>query len=97
MRYCSVASGSSGNCHFVEAGGVRILVDIGLGMRATEASLRELGVHPESVQAVFITHEHTDHIRGVGAWARRYRIPVFATEGTWRGMTGSLGRLDPQK
>ena len=72
MRYCSVASGSSGNCHYIEAGGVRVMVDVGLSLKAIEANLRLRGIAPESIQAIFVTHEHSDHIKGVGAWARRY-------------------------
>lgn len=97
MRYCSVASGSSGNCHFIEAGGVRVMVDVGLSMKAIEANLLSRDIRPETIQAIFVTHEHSDHVKGVGAWARRYNIPVFATEGTWHGMEHSMGKIRPEK
>ncbi|MBQ7063681.1 MAG: MBL fold metallo-hydrolase [Firmicutes bacterium] len=97
MRYCSIASGSSGNCHYVEAGGVRVLVDQGLTLKAAENNMRSVGLDPASVQAIFVTHEHSDHIRGVGPWARKYGVPIFATEGTWQGMEKTLGRVDLPK
>ena len=97
MRYCSVASGSSGNCHFIEAGGVRVLVDAGLSLKALESNLISRGIPPQSIQALFVTHEHSDHVKSVGAWARRYQIPVFATEGTWYGMERCLGKMRPEK
>ena len=93
MRFCSLASGSSGNCHYIESEEYRVLVDIGLSGRQIEQAMRLRGLDPASVDAVFVTHEHNDHIRGVGVWARRYRIPVLATAGTWRGMERLVGEI----
>ena len=93
MRYCSIASGSSGNCHYVEAGGACVLVDIGISLKAAEAGMHSMGLDPAAVQAVFVTHEHSDHVKGIGAFVRKYQIPVFATEGTWQGMQKALGRI----
>ncbi|MBQ6239863.1 MAG: MBL fold metallo-hydrolase [Firmicutes bacterium] len=93
MRYCSLASGSSGNCHYVEAGGACVLVDIGISLKAAEANMYSVGLDPSKVQAVFVTHEHSDHVKGIGAFVRKYQIPVFATEGTWQGMQKALGRI----
>ncbi len=95
MRYCSIASGSSGNCHYVEMGGVSVLVDMGTTLKAAADNLMKVGVDPASPVALFITHEHADHIRGVGPWARKFHLPVFATEGTWEGMERTVGRIDP--
>lgn len=93
MRFCSLASGSSGNCHYIETAEYRILVDVGLSGRQIEQAMRQKGLDPAGVDAVFVTHEHNDHIRGVGIWARRYRVPVLATAGTWRGMEGAVGEI----
>ncbi len=86
MRFCALSSGSNGNCSFVETKEHRILIDIGLSAKKIESLLREKGIEPGTITAVFVTHEHADHIAGVGVWARRYKVPVMATAGTWKGM-----------
>src|SRR5207253_9536029 len=82
MRFASIGSGSEGNGLIVEAGATRILVDCGFGVRDTTARLERLGVLPQSIAAIIVTHEHTDHIGGVPAFATRYQIPVWLTFGT---------------
>lgn len=96
MRYCSIASGSSGNCHFIENAGVRVLVDAGLSLKAIEAGLRRIGVEPSTIRAVFVTHEHIDHVKSVKSWNRRYHVPVFATAGCWEAIDRmkSLGEME---
>lgn len=91
MRFCSVSSGSNGNCSFVETNERRILIDAGLSAKAIEGLLREKEIDPATISAIFVTHEHTDHTCGVGVWARRYKIPVMATAGTWKGMEKTVG------
>ena len=91
MRYCSVASGSNGNCHYIESGEYRVLVDLGLSARQIEDGLRSVGIDPASINGIFVTHEHSDHVRGIGVWARRYKVPILATAGTWKGMERGLG------
>ncbi len=93
MRFCSLASGSSGNCHYIETPEYRILIDVGLSGKQIETAMRLKGLDPASVDVVFVTHEHNDHVRGVGIWARRYRVPVLATAGTWRGMERAIGNI----
>ncbi len=68
----------------IEAGTTRILLDSGFAAREVESRLRQIGVEPDSIDAILVTHEHQDHIRGVGAYARRYRLPVWMTAGTNR-------------
>lgn len=82
MRFALIGSGSKGNGTLIEHGASRILIDCGFSLRETEARLQRLHCEPENLDAVLITHEHGDHIRGVGMLARRYRIPVWATRGT---------------
>ncbi len=93
MRFCSVTSGSSGNCHLIETGQHRLLIDIGLSARQIEKLLKERQIDPASITAVFVTHEHSDHTKGVGVWMRRYRVPVMATAGTWHGMQRMVGQV----
>jgi phosphoribosyl 1,2-cyclic phosphodiesterase len=82
MRFASLGSGSRGNATLVEIGGTRLLLDCGFTVRETEYRLARLGMSPGDVSAVLVTHEHSDHIHGVGALARKYRLPVWASAGT---------------
>lgn len=82
MRFASLGSGSEGNGLVVEVGDTRILIDCGFRVRDTVARLWRLGLAPESISAILVTHEHADHAGGVAAFARRYKIPVWLTFGT---------------
>lgn len=82
MRISLLSSGSKANCTFVEAGGVRFLIDCGLSGRQTELRLNELGVDPATIEFIVISHEHSDHIRGVGTFSKKHKIPVFVNEAT---------------
>jgi len=80
-----LASGSAGNSTYVEAAGTRVLVDAGLSGRQIEQRLGAVGVDPETLNGLVVSHEHGDHVKGVGVIARRYRIPVWMTNGTLEG------------
>lgn len=82
MRYCSLGSGSRGNATLIESGRTRLLVDCGFSLRSTEQRLALAGVTPEQLSAILVTHEHSDHIKGVERLARRYELPVYMTPGT---------------
>ena len=82
MRFACLGSGSEGNGLLVECGGTRVLIDCGFGVRDANERLGRLGVHPENVTAIVVTHEHADHIGGVATFAERYRTPVWLTFGT---------------
>ncbi len=96
MRLCSIASGSSGNCVYVGSEATHLLVDTGISGKRIEQGLKELDLTPKDLDGILITHEHADHISGLGVMARKYEIPVYATEGTIRAMfqSGSLGRVE---
>nr|WP_246131768.1 MBL fold metallo-hydrolase [Pistricoccus aurantiacus] len=83
LSFASLGSGSKGNATLVSDGETRVLVDCGFPMRDAERRLNRLGLHPRQLDAILVTHEHGDHIRGVGALARRYRLPVYLTAGCW--------------
>ena len=85
MRFASLGSGSQGNALVVEAGGTRLLLDCGFGLAATVARLARLGLVPEDLAGIVVTHEHDDHIGGVARLARRHGIPVWLTPGTLTG------------
>ena len=82
MRLCSIASGSSGNCIYVGSEATHLLVDVGISGKKTETGLNSLGVSPRDLDGILITHEHADHIAGIGVMARKYEVPIYATAGT---------------
>jgi len=82
MRFASLGSGSDGNGLLVEVDGTRVLIDCGFGIRDTVARLSRIGVSPDTVSAIIVTHEHSDHIGGVAAFAMRFGTPVWLTFGT---------------
>lgn len=79
-KVCQLFSGSSGNSILISSKGHNILVDIGVSAKRCENALFDIGVNPETIDAVFVTHEHTDHSGGVRVFASRYKIPVFASK-----------------
>ena len=93
MWFCPLYSGSSGNALLIAADGAAILVDAGLPGRVVADALAEAGVAPEQLSGLLITHEHSDHVKGVGVLARRYGLPVYANAGTWRGMLPLIGDI----
>lgn len=96
MRLCSIASGSSGNCIYVGSEATHLLVDVGISGKRTEQGLNSIGVTARDLDGIFITHEHADHISGLGVIARKYGIPIYATSGTIEAiMTSSgVGKID---
>ena len=93
MYFCPLFSGSSGNALFCQYGNTRLLIDAGKPGRSIEDALRSIGVAPETLGGILITHEHSDHIQGVGVLARRFALPVYATPGTWTAMEGKIGKV----
>lgn len=91
MRFASLGSGSRGNALIVEAGSTRVLLDCGFSVRETERRLARLGVEAGSLKAVFVTHEHRDHIAGVFKFARRHGLPVWITHGTLAAAPSGCG------
>ena len=96
MKLCSIASGSSGNCVYVGSDTTHLLMDVGISGKRTEAGLAELGLTMKDIDAICITHEHADHISGLGVLARKYGVPIYATRGTVEAIrkTSSLGQID---
>jgi len=96
MKFCSIASGSSGNCIYVGSDTTNILIDAGISAKRIEEGLNGIDLKTSDIDAIIVTHEHIDHIGGIGVISRRYGIPVYATQGTIRGILGtsSLGKVD---
>ena len=78
-RFCPLFSGSSGNCTYIGVSGSGILVDAGVSAKGITAALEQLEVSPSSIQAIFVTHEHSDHVKGLKVFAGRNHIPVYAS------------------
>ena len=93
MIFCPLYSGSSGNALFVQYGSTRLLVDAGKSGKMIDEALDMIGVDPRSLDALLITHEHSDHICGAGVLSRKYKLPIYATNGTWQAMDDKLGRI----
>lgn len=92
VRICPIASGSKGNSVFVSCKNLSLLIDAGLSGVEIEKRLKATGISPESLDAIVVTHEHSDHVKGVGVLSRRYNIPVYMNRQT-REAAPKIGRL----
>ena len=95
MRMCSIASGSSGNCIYVGSDNSHLLIDTGISKKRIEEGLNKLEIKGDELDGILITHEHSDHIKGLGVFSRKYEIPIYATPGTIAGIkeSSSLGKM----
>jgi len=93
IRFSVLASGSSGNACYIESDNAKILIDAGLSAREIERRLEQVGVVTASLDAIVITHEHLDHIRGAGPLARRYDLPLYINRKTLESGRRKLGKL----
>ena len=91
MRICRIASASSGNCIYVGSDSTHLLVDTGISKKRIEEGLKELEIKGEELDGILITHEHSDHIQGLGVFSRKYEVPVYATPGTIEGILSYSG------
>ena len=95
MKLCSLASGSSGNCIFAGSEETSLLFDAGISGKRVEQGLNSFDYTGKDIHAIFVTHEHADHISGLGVLARRLVVPIYATEGTIRAIqnTAQVGKI----
>ena len=93
MLFCPLCSGSSGNASFLEAEGRRFLIDAGLTRKRIAALLESIGVPLHTIDAVFLTHEHVDHVAGAGVLARAHHIPVYAAADCFSALPPSVGEI----
>ena len=96
MRLCSIASGSSGNCIYAGSDTTHLLIDTGISGKRIEQGLNALGLTGRDIDGILVTHEHADHISGLGIMARKYGVPIYLTPGTkhaiWKA--GAIGAVD---
>jgi phosphoribosyl 1,2-cyclic phosphodiesterase len=93
MRFSVLASGSHGNACYLETERTRILIDAGLSCQEAERRLKQVGVQPDTLDALIVTHEHIDHIRGAGPLARKYDLPVYTNVRTFESARKRLGNI----
>lgn len=93
LRFSVLASGSTGNAFYIESEKEKILVDAGLSGKQIDRLFGEVQVDPAKLTGILVTHEHSDHIKGLGIIARKYNLPIYANEKTWKAMEGSIGKL----
>ncbi|WP_377887231.1 MBL fold metallo-hydrolase [Alkalihalobacillus sp. R86527] len=93
LKFSVLASGSTGNALFVGTEKQKFLVDAGLSGKKLEELLAKAHIDPKEIDGLLVTHEHSDHIKGLGIFARRYKLPIYANEKTWQAMERSIGEI----
>jgi len=93
LRFSPLFSGSSGNAIYVGCDDAHILVDAGMSGNRITGEMMRMGIDPKCLNAILVTHEHADHIKGIGILSRKFDLPIYATEGTWEGMYNKIGAI----
>lgn len=94
IKYCSIGSGSSGNCHYIGYKNTNILIDAGLSGKKIVDGLSDIDIDASKLNGILITHEHSDHIKGVGILSRKFNLPIFTNYKTWLNMRDKLGKIN---
>ena len=97
IQFCSLASGSSGNCHYIGTDKTKLLLDAGLTGKYIKNALYNIGVEPESIEGILVTHEHSDHVKAVGILMRKYGFKLYITEKTYEEIQLKIGKIDKEK
>ena len=93
LKYCSIGSGSSGNCHYVGYKDTNILIDAGLSGKRISKGLENIDVDISKLRGIFVTHEHSDHIKGLGDLSRKYDLPIYLNYKTWLALESKIGKI----
>lgn len=93
INFCTLYSGSSGNCVFITDQKTKILIDAGRSGRDIETTLQKLGHRADEINAILVTHEHTDHTKGIGILSRKHNIPIYANQSTWNAIKSTIGKV----
>ena len=97
LRFTVLSSGSTGNAIVVANDEAKVLIDAGLSAKRVEHLMAEQEVAASELSAIFITHEHSDHVKGLGAIARKYKLPVYANQATWEELDKCVGALEAEQ
>jgi phosphoribosyl 1,2-cyclic phosphodiesterase len=97
IRFSVLASGSTGNAFYVETDQHRLLVDAGLSGKQMEQLFKQIDRDIKQLSGILVTHEHSDHIKGLGVIARKYKLPIYANEKTWKAMEGLIGDIPTEQ
>nr|WP_220129264.1 MBL fold metallo-hydrolase [Anoxybacillus calidus] len=97
IRFSVLASGSTGNAFFVETDRSSLLVDAGLSGKQMEQLFQQIERDMRQLSGILVTHEHSDHIKGLGVIARKYQLPIYANEKTWKAMEGLIGDIPTEQ
>lgn len=90
FKFCNLYSGSSGNCSFLETDNTKILVDCGVSSKKIEEALNSIDISSKNIDAVVISHEHLDHVRGLSVFCKKYNIPIYANSKTFNNINQDL-------
>lgn len=93
FNFCSLYSGSSGNCLFVETDNTKLLIDAGVSLKKIEEGLNNMNIDPSSLNAILVTHEHSDHIKSLGSLSKKFDLPVFANQKTFDAMSKQVEKI----
>lgn len=94
FKVTMLASGSKGNSALISTGKQNFLVDMGISCRALITNLKEVGINVEDLDGILITHEHIDHVRGLATFTKKYSVPVYSSEQTWRAILSKDGKIE---
>ena len=97
INFCSLYSGSSGNSLFVESKNTKILVDAGVSSKKIEQALNDININPADLDGILITHEHSDHVQGLGTFSKKFDLPVFVNQETLDAMPKQKDKIDDKK
>ena len=94
FKFCSLYSGSTGNSSLVQTENTKILIDAGESAKKLTEALNSINIEPTQINAILITHEHSDHIKGLGTFSKKYNIPVYANVDTWNAMNTQREKIN---
>ena len=94
LNFCSLYSGSSGNSLFIETANTKLLIDAGVSSKKIENALSDIDVDPYTIDGILITHEHTDHVQGLGTFSKKFNLPVFVNQETLDAMPKQRDKIN---
>lgn len=97
LRFTVLGSGSTGNATIIEGNDKTVMIDAGLSAKKLDELMKQQGINGSSIDALLVTHEHSDHIKGLGAFARKHQVPIYANEATWGALERHVGQIAPEK